>query len=294
MLKAEYTNDVSVSTEGDPPSIQQKKFSRYLAAFYHDSVREKLLALPAVPAPPVVDQHAATRKEYQETIKKYKDQIKTITQQIDDSIKLIENFKVFQEFPTFGEADTIDVQQLRLTVPLFDPAIPSNFEIFWHKLISFGEGANLNERMFKMALSNLLQGEAFEIYHRLRDKSLKVIMDALQGSYNDNDTLLDKQDALYRMKRTRGQSIGAFMNSVHSLALQTNALRSPDESIRKAEVTAILEQKLKQNCRDSASREIRKQTKKALRNGLRLSYEQLLEIAKATEHEDSTSLTHNA
>ena len=289
MLKSEYTKDLSATAVvEDPPSIQQKKFSRYLAAHHHDSVREKLLALPAAPLPPAVDQHAATRKEYQETIDKYKDEIKNITKQIDDSINLIANFKVFQDFPTFGEADTIDVQQLRLTVPLFDPRMPSDFEILWHKLISFGEGAGLNERMFKMALSNLLQGEAFGIYHRLRDKSLKAIMDALQGSYNDNDTLLDKQDALYRMKRTRGQSIGAFMNNVHSLALQTNALRSPDEKIRQAEVNTILEQQLKQNCSDKASKELRRQTKKSLKNGLRLSYEQLLEIAKSIEHEEET------
>ena len=286
MLKAEYTKDLSASTKDDPPSLQQKKFSRYLSALYHDSVMEKLNSLPACPAPPAVDQHSATRKEYQETINKYKAEVETLTKQIDDSIKLITTFKVFQEFPTFGTTDIIDVQQLRLTVPLFDPAVPSDFEIFWHKLISFGEGADLNERMFKMALSNLLQGEAFGIYHRLRDKSLKVIMDALQGSYNDNDTLLDKQDALYKLKRTRGQTIGNFMNNVHNLALQTNVLRSPDELIRQAEVTAILEQKLKQNCTDAASKEIRKQLKKSLKNGYRLSYEQLLDIAKTIEHEE--------
>ena len=286
MLQDTYASDLyGKESKDDSSTISSLKNKRFLLVLAHDLERKKLEPLPAAP-PQGADLHAIKRHEYQETIDAYKETIDIVSKQIEDSTKLIKQFKGIQDFPQLGTHNDLDLQQLRVSVPLFDPDFSKDqsFETFWRKLISFGESKQLNEKMFIMALSNLLQGEAYEIYYMKRDKPLKELIEALYDSYHDSSTWLDKQEKLDNMKRTKGQTIGNFMGLVHTLALQAIALRTSDEVERKGIVTAILTDKLRQNCSTGAKSAINKEMAKSLKEGHIMTFEEMLAIARETEH----------
>ena len=236
----DYSNpsDPSETIKLSPQQIKDKLLT-FDFALENVNCQLKLLGpLPTVGANP----KAIERKRLQDKVELYKSQITALSQKLKDMNELISNQNVHLEMPNFGLRDELDTEELRLHVPLFGLSAPSiSISTFWKKLITFAESKEYSEQAVKKALGNLLQGQAFELYFNIRSKSLKEIIEALEGSYSDFTTILDLDCKLHSMQRTGDQTLTNFMNEVHTLLIKTESLREKKEQF----ADFILQQKLK-------------------------------------------------
>ena len=284
MLKVEYLKEISSKAENS--AVNSLKDRRLMLALYHDNIEQQLKNIPAAPQTGV-DLNLAKRTELTEKVNLCKSQLQEVEKELTELDSFASNLKEKLEFPTLGFTDELDIEQLRLHCPIFSPTNDStSFEEFWQKLVSYAESYGLSEKAFKNALSNLLQKEAFRLFYRLRNKPLKEIIKALDGSFNDYKTVIDFKHQFDSFKRDSGQSLGNFMNEAHTMLMQTDPLLSKDPEINKGQKDILLEQKLLQNVSKKALKAIRKAGDASMELGLRLSFEQLLEIAKRAEHEE--------
>ena len=282
MLKVEYLKDISTKSENS--AVNSLKDRRLMLALYHDNVDQQLKNIPAVQEGRL-DPNGQKRAELTEKVTLCKSQLQEVEKQLAELDSFASNLKEKLDMPTLGYVDELNVEELRLHVPIFSPDNIASFEEFWQKLVTFAESQRLSETAFKNALSNLLQKEAFRLFYRLRHKSLNDIVKALDGSFNDYKTVIDYKHEFESLKRETGQSLGNFMNDAHYLLMQSNALLSKDPEINKGQKEILLEQKLLQNVSKKTLKAIRKAGDASMELGLRLSYDQILEIAKRAEHE---------
>ena len=287
-LRKNFSSSTSFPTKVD--SLKQKKFVLFLD---RDVINGKLKALPAVPAQGTVDTHAAERKVLNDSLAVCNAEIVALEASMMNHEKVISAQKDTLVFPTFGNEEEVDNQKLRLQVPLFDPLLNTpTIDDFWKKLLDYGESLKWSEVAFKKALSNLLQHEAYNLYWIKRSKPLKDILEALQGSFHNYETIFDLQKKLDSCARQPGQSITNFMNNVHRLLYQTSTLRPEGEVAAKAVETEILRKKLLDNATENARNAIHRAIKKALKRGECLSFDTLLEIAKEAEHDEGLPISH--
>ena len=284
----EIRKDFSKSESDSFSKKESLKHKKYLLFLDRDIIGAKLKALPAVPAQGV-DANAAERKILNDSLAVCNSEIAALETSLMSIEKVVSAQKNTFIFPTFGEIDEVENQKLRLQIPIFDPLlnIPT-IDDFWKKLLDYGESLEWSEVAYKKAISNLLQNEAYNLYYIKRDKPLKDILDALQGSFHNYETIFDLSRQLDTCKRQPGQSLTNFMNAVHLLLYRTSTLRGDCEIASKAVETEILRKKLLENASGRAQNAVFKAQKKAMRNGEILSYETLLSIAKESENEEGT------
>ena len=277
-----------LSSDESSPKLEALRSKRFLILLDIGNIKTKIKDFPAV-AEGQPDANAAEKARLNSALTEANTTLVSIETQISDSEKIILTQKSSFVLPTFGTEDEVSNQHLRLQVPLYDPLLENpSLEDFWKKLCDYGEGLKWSEIAFKKALSNLLQQEAYQLYWIKRSKSLKDILDALQGSFHNYETVFDLQKQLDSCTRQPGQSITNFMNYVHRLLYQTSTLRAEGE-IAQAVEAEILRKKLLENASERARNAIFRAQKKALRCGEILSYKLLMDIAKESEHEERTS-----
>ena len=271
-------------------SLRQKKF---LLLLDRANINDKIAKLPAAPAAPAADLNAGERKVLQDALANCNSAINSIETQITSATSVISKHRNNLLMPNFGQENEVDNQHLRLQVPLFDPMLNNpTIDDFWKKLVDYGEGLNWSEIGFKKALSNLLQQEAYKLYWTMRGKSLKDILAALEGSFHNNETILDLQKQLDSCTRQPGQTITNFMNNISSLIYQTTPLRSgPKEAIDAIE-NEIKRVKLMENASAAAKNAIFRARHKSIKQGICLSYDECLIIAKEAEHDEGLPISH--
>ena len=217
-------------------------------------------------------------------------QLKTLAETLDKAIKRQKELLAVQEhkleLPTFGEEDDVDLKQLRLHVPCFDPTLTSvEFKHFWMKLKGFAEYRNYSEKGIKDALHNLLQGTAFEYFCGVMQKPLKQILEGLEMAFHCHETIEDLMVQLDTKKRQPGQTITNFMVEVGQLLVATQYARPDNPDMNKGYENAILHIKLMENCSEAARKAIKEAETKANQEGRGpLKYKDLLLIARDVEH----------
>ena len=247
MLSAQQIKEFT--TPSDPLEIikltpQQIKDKLLTFDFALENIKHQQKLLPAVPTGNVVDPNAAERQRLQEKVELYVSMMTDLTKKLNEMKRLVSNQNESLQAPVFGVINEVNIEQLRLHVPTFcDSASKISISTFWKKLLTFVESQEYSEQAIKTALSNLLQGNAFELYFTIRHKSLKDILEALEGSFSDHKTILDLDLKLQSLKRESSQTLTNFMNEVHALLMKTETLRP--EGQRAQFSNFILMQKLR-------------------------------------------------
>ena len=180
----------------------------------------------------------------------------------------------------FGETDKVSVEHLRLSCQIFtNDSDQEDLLSMWRKLKIYGETNNFSEMAFKNAMSNLLQGESFELFFMNKHKSLKDILSMLESAYLSLQTLQSLDESLQRLQRGEDESISHFMNKVSSLLTKTSELREKPEEYK----DFFLRLKLKQNVSKEVSAYLTRQLNKSYRIGKILDYGSILQLAREKE-----------
>ena len=218
------------------------------------------------------DQFKAKQKEYSDQMDRLKKQLKLMTNVID---KRVDKLTLPEDY---GLNDSISIEHLRLHCPIFNNTSEGvSLVETWRKLLTFGKMKGLSEDGYKFALSNLLQGPAFDIFFSNQEKSLKEILDVLEGSFTSYQTVLDIESKLENLTRNIGETIGSFMNRVSALLTRTEVLRPLNKQKDYNEI--VLLSKLKKNISNKAKLALKNASAKALSHGVTLPYKELLLIA---------------
>ena len=286
MLSAQQIKEYT--TPSDPLEItkltpQQIKDKLLTFDFALENLKHQQKLLPAAPTGNAPDVNAAERQRLQERVELYESMMTELTKKLTEMKRLVSNQSESLQVPVFGVNHDVNIEQLRLHVPTFGDST-SNICIstFWKKLLTFVESQSYSEQGIKTALSNLLQGNAFDLFFTIRHKSLHDILEALEGSFSDHKTILDLDLKLQSLKRERSQTLTNFMNEVHTLIMKTESLRPVGQ--REQYANFILVQKLRENASPKAQVEIQNALETSIRNGIQLDYTSLLDIAKRAEY----------
>ena len=286
MLSAQQIKEYT--TPSDPLEIikltpQQIKDKLLTFDFALENLKHQQKLLPAAPSGNAIDVNAAERQRLQDKVELYESMMTELTKKLTEMNRLVSNQSESLQAPVFGVNHEVNIEQLRLHVPTFgDSASKISISTFWKKLLTFVESQGYSEQAIKTALSNLLQGNAFDLYFTIRYKSLHDILEALEGSFSDHKTILDLDLKLQSLKRERSQTLTNFMNEIHTLLMRTESLRPVGQ--REQYANFILLQKLRENASPKAQVEIQNALEKSIRNGIQLDYTSLLDIAKRAEY----------
>ena len=295
MLSAQQIKEYT--TPSDPLEMikltpQQIKDKLLTFDFALDNLKHQQKLLPAAPTGNAPDVNAAERQRLHERIELYESMMNELTKKLTEMNRLVSNQSESLQAPVFGVNHEVNIEQLRLHVPTFgDSANDICISTFWKKLLTFVESQSYSEQGIKTALSNLLQGKAFDLYFTIRHKSLHNILEALEGSFSDHKTILDLDFKLQSLKRERSQTLTNFMNEVHALIMKTESLRPVGQ--REQYANFILLQKLKENASPKAQVEIQNAIETSIRNGIQLDYTSLLDIAKRAEYRTRVQASAN-
>ena len=190
----------------------------------------------------------------------------------------------------FGLETKLSVEHLRLSVSIFNPGDSDQDDLIslWRKLKIYGEINGFSEMAFKNALSNVLQGEAFEVFYMNKEKDLSTILKIMEQAYLSYETMNSLDEKLQSLKRKNGESIALFMNKVSALLTKTQELReNPDEY-----KDILLNIKLKQNVSKETLAFITREVNKAYKNGNYLPYENLFALAREKEEHMPDFIAH--
>ena len=181
----------------------------------------------------------------------------------------------------YGTIDTISIEHLRLSVNIFNPRDSDENDLLslWRKLKIYGEINEYSETAFKNALSNVLQGECFELFYMNRSKPLSKILEIIEQAYLSLTTLQTLDEQLKGLKREGGESIVHFIQKCKNLLHKTSELRAnPTEY---SEI--ILFQKLKENVTKECQAFLAREINKFYKMGKILDFSSLLQLAREKE-----------
>ena len=223
------------------------------------------------------DIHEGKRKvleDYKASIKKLESEKAEIQELKSKNINRL-------ELPKIGKCTDINIQNLRLHVPVFDNENGTTILESWTKLTSLGEALGFSEETYKLCLSNILQLQPFEVFFLNKEKSLKDILEILNDSFNSYESLLQVQEKLDSIERKPNETISAFVNRVSFFISKTDLLRPEEERAfyKKYCLTSMLKANVSTKCKIV----LNSYTNNALRNGHRPSFEEIFEVVKNHE-----------
>ena len=247
-----------------------------------------------------------------ENLKSQKDPQPETTQEIDKLEQKIINFdnlikaeetkfnKIYKlkaahqerlKMPTFGTADTYNIEHAALTCPSFtDTACKLTLEEFWNKICSFTENENLSENGVKSLLSCFLHGPAYQTYYDNKSKPLQEIVQVLIDRFGDIQTIEDKLQLLQKISRLPGEKLASVMRRVSALIDKTKHIVDKNEQNMRYEI--LMTEHLIKLCSPRASKRILSERDKAARAGYILHYKNLFTLASDIERYDDKSVDH--
>ena len=190
--------------------------------------------------------------------------------------------------PVFGEVNTPTAENLIAFCNHFSGHDEENFAEFFSKLRTYSEFAKLSEKGFKMTLSGLLKSEAFELFNDNRDKSVHEIIRILSERFTNKTSILSYDFQLKNFKRNWSVNLSTTMNKVDTLIKKTSSLVPPNH--RESRRHFLLMEMLLKVIDSKTRAKIRSQQIDYTREGISLSYDEMLQLALYSEmdHHDES------
>ena len=199
--------------------------------------------------------------------------------------------------PVFGDIDSPKAENLIAFCNVFHGHDEENFHEFFSKLRSYSEFAKLSEKGFKMTLSGLLKGSAFELFNDNSKKSASEIIRILSERFTNKTSILQLDLQLKNFKRSWSDNLTTTMTKVENLIRKTSSLVPPDQ--RESRRHFLLMEMLLKVVDNKTRAKIRSQQIDYTREGISLSYDEIFQLALYSEmdnHDEShkSFLAHSA
>ena len=206
-----------------------------------------------------------------------------------DSLKNINSLKTSHSFsynlPAFGTSTDLKPDSVLTFCSPFSGHSSESFETFYRKVLLFSENNNLTENAFKQLLGGLLKGGAFDLYYSIRSETTESIIKSLASRYSDHKTLFQYANELRNLTRRENESITSVMGRVDYYLEKTKNLCEPSE--QSARHKLALTEQLYKHCTDKAKQKLIERRYELSRQGIIMSYSEMLELVSLTESSDS-------
>ena len=205
-----------------------------------------------------------------------------------DSLKNINSLKTSHSFsynlPAFGTSTDLKPDSVLTFCSPFSGHSSESFETFYRKVLLFSENNNLTENAFKQLLGGLLKGGAFDLYYSIRSETTESIIKSLASRYSDHKTLFQYANELRNLTRRENESITSVMGRVDYYLEKTKNLCEPSE--QSARHKLALTEQLYKHCTDKAKQKLIERRYELSRQGIIMSYSEMLELVSLTESSD--------
>ena len=216
-------------------------------------------------------------------IEKTRNDCKSKLKEIESNI----NFDVLQ-MPLFGSVDSPKADSLIAFCNHYSGLESECFNEFFCKVRAYSEHAKLSEKGFKLMLSGLLKSTAFELFQDNRDKSVHEIIRILSERFTNKTSILSYDFQLKNFKRNWSVNLSTTMNKVDTLIKKTSSLVPPNH--RESRRHFLLMEMLLKVIDSKTRAKIRSQQIDYTREGISLSYDEMLQLALYSEmdHHDES------
>ena len=189
------------------------------------------------------------------------------------------------QLPKFGAFNDLKADSILTFCSPFSGHSSESFETFYRKVQIYAENHDLSEKAFRNLISGLLKGGAFDLYYSIRHESLNSILKSLASRYSDHKTLFQYANELRNLERGENEPISSIMNKVDYLLEKTKNLCSPTEQSARHKLSLI--ENLYKHSSPSAKRKLIERRYELSRQGIIMSYSEMLELVSLTESSDT-------
>jgi len=242
------------------------------------------------------DTNQFTKDRYSQIKAKIENYTK-LSNDLTKEIKDIESNKIANEvklpLPKFGSVDdaNINVKNLKLSTITFD-GTNGLLEEWWKKLFSYGLAKDFSENAFKFAIGITTSNEPFDIYYAKQNESLQTILDVFVDKYGPILTLQDYLEKLESFQRLPNETISSAMVRLNILIDKTQSSVSPNE--RELRKILLKDQYIMKLAYPKAQKKVRCAKADAHKYGFSLTFDNVLEIVKDAEKNESSAVSLSA
>ena len=211
--------------------------------------------------------------------------IKTKKEALKNITSLKDSHSFNYQLPKFGNFNDLKADTILTFCTPFSGHDSESFETFYRKVQIYAENHELSEKAFRNLISGLLKGGAFDLYYSIRDESLNSILKSLASRYSDHKSIFEYARQLRNLERAENEPISSIMNKVDYLLEKTKNLCSPTEQSARHKLSLI--ENLYKHASPSAKQKLIEKRFELSRQGIIMSYSEMLELVSLTESSDA-------
>ena len=211
--------------------------------------------------------------------------IKTKKEALKNITSLKDSHSFNYQLPKFGNFNDLKADTILTFCTPFSGHDSESFETFYRKVQIYAENHELSEKAFRNLISGLLKGGAFDLYYSIRNESLNSILKSLASRYSDHKSIFEYARQLRNLERAENEPISSIMNKVDYLLEKTKNLCSPTEQSARHKLSLI--ENLYKHASPSAKQKLIEKRFELSRQGIIMSYSEMLELVSLTESSDA-------
>ena len=222
-------------------------------------------------------------------------EVEKLIKENDEKLKEVKKLKslhsTYFEIPEIDENATskFSPEDAVFAIGYFKNDGTMRFSEFYSKICVFAEHQKLNEKGIMSLLTMLLQNEPYSTFMEYRNKkaNLTTILEGLNSRYSDKKTFTQYMKMLQNISRKPNETLRCAMSRASHLISMTNSVVAlHDRDVRQR----LLEKEyLLKLANSNAKREVEKFIRNSQREGLHVTYDQLLNIAADAEMDETYS-----
>ena len=231
-------------------------------------------------------------KVFEKPIQNLESQSEKLTKDIETKREALKNITSLKDshgfnyqLPKFGNSNDLKPDSILTFCSPFSGHSSESFETFYRKVQIYAENHDLSEKAFRNLISGLLKSSAFDLFFSIRAETTESIIKSLASRYSDHKSIFQYANELRNIERRENESISSIMGRVDYYLDKTKNLVEQSEQSARHKLALI--EHLYKHASDKAKQKLIERRFELSRQGIIMSYSDMLELVSLTESSDT-------